>query len=158
MAACVYGQFRTAGFCAPSLKKHLFDIYHPDVFVCVDWDGERRLKKLYSPIGMEVHSEEETLKYNADRNYSIGEWYGIEEWPQYYVNIKQSLSMLFKGWRCREMLRKYEAEHGKYDVVFITRPDIKFLYIEPITIPKENTLYLPRVDAHQWPVGDDGLW
>lgn len=157
MAVCIYGQHRTAEFCAPSLKKFILDIYHPDVFVCSEWGGDI-LKRIYNPTGIEIYSEDETLKINANRNYSIGEWYNIIGWPQYHVNTKQALSSMFKGWRCREMLREYEIKHGDYDVVFVARPDVKFLYIDPITLPKENTLYLPRIDAHQWPADKDGIF
>ena len=156
MALCIYGQPRTMEFCAPSVKEHLLDVYHPDVFICSDEQGDK-MKELYNPVAIEIHADSEIWKSIGDRR----NWYGFTHpspgWPQFQIKPSLVLNFMFKGWRCGEMLRAYEAEHGQYDVVVTTRPDIKFLYIQPITMPEEKSLYIPRVDAHQWPIDESGL-
>ena len=157
MALCIYGHGRTFEFCAPSIKKLIIEPYNPDIFVCSDYN-RRGWETLYKLTGLEIAPDDEINRTVGDRGYPFGEWVSIPKWPQYYISISRQLNYLYRGWRCREMFRLHEAKYGKYDVVVVTRPDVKFLGIEPIEIPAKDRLYLPRIDAHQWEVDKDGLY
>jgi hypothetical protein len=151
IALCLYGQARTFEFCAPSVKKLIMDVYSPDVFICSDTQGDK-LKELYRPVSMEIISDSEVDSKLDKRGYP--EWASFPGWPQYHILISREMNYRYKEWRCGEMLKTY----GPYDVVVVTRPDIKFLHIDPITMPEENYLYLPKIDAHQWPADENGLF
>jgi len=157
IALCVYGQPRTFEFCFPSVKKHILDVYHPDVFIASDSQGDK-IKELYRPVTMEIHSPNEEWQFIGDRRYRYGVLVPCPGWlPQFPISPEQSLSFMFKGWRCREILKAYELEHGVYDIVIATRFDVKFLRIPPITIPEKNCLYIPHTDANLGPIDEQGL-
>lgn len=158
MAFCIYGQPRTWSFCFPSLKKHLLDVYHPDVFLCTDGEQEQ-MEKAYHPTAMEAISPEEQIKIIGKRF----EWYGDTlpnpgPYKDHPLKPKGDLLFLYKGWRCREMLRDYEQKHGAYDIVVSTRFDAKFLKIQPIKKPNKNTFYIPRVDAFGKSADNNGIF
>jgi hypothetical protein len=153
MALCIYGHSRTVEFCAPSVQKLLIEKYSPDVFICSNADGNV-IKKLYNPVEMEIHTDAEINKLTGVHTYPFGEWLAFPEWPQYHIHVPREVNFRYRGLICKQLMQKHEP----YDVVFVTRPDIKFLNIAPITVPKKNYLYLPRVDAHHWPVDENGLW
>ena len=156
MALCLFGQPRTMEFCAPSLKKLLLDVYHPDVFIC-STEQIDVMKKLYNPVKIETYSEDEIYKRMGDRKYKYVELVPIPGWPQMWINPRRELNYMWQGMKCKEMIAKYEMEHGIYDVVVATRFDVKFLYIQPITTPIKNCLYIPKIDAHQWEADKDGI-
>ena len=146
MALCIYGQPRTMEFCFPSVKEHILDVYHPDVFVAADSQGDR-IKELYNPVAMKIYSQEEEWKLIGDRRTKYGVSVPFPEFPQFPIRPPEDLSYLFKGWKCSELLREYEILHEKYDVVVGTRFDAKYLKIQRITVPKKDYLYLPSIDA-----------
>lgn len=147
VALCLYGQKRTYAFCAPSVYRNLIEPYDPDIFLCTD-DSGKEMQETYNPTTMEIYSPEEQMARIGDRI----NWYGDAvpnpgPYKDYPIHPKGDLMLLFKMWRCREMMREYETKHGEYDVVIGTRFDAKFLSIQPITKPEKNTIYIPRVDA-----------
>jgi hypothetical protein len=147
MALCIYGQPRTFLFCAPSLRKHLIEKYHPDIFIATDTQGDL-VRETYHPLAIEITSWEEEKKIIGQRWYRYGESVpNPGPYKDYPIIPFRDLSFLYKSWRCREMLRDHEAKHGNYDIVVSTRPDAKFLNIQPIKKPKKNTFYIPRIDA-----------
>ena len=151
MALCIYGQARSVEFCAPSVKKLITSVYSPDVFICSD-SSKDKLTELYNPTAINVMSNEQISSKLENRNYP--EWANYPGWPQYHIRVPQEMSYRYKAWLCGEMLKS----KGPYDVVIVTRPDIKFLHIDPITIPDKDCLYLPKIDAHQWPADENGLY
>lgn len=138
-ALLLAGQPRTFEYCFPSLKRHLLDIYHPDVFICSDDQG-KRLKELYQPAGIEIHSQDEIWQAIGDRRTRYTS-HSHETVPE------KDLSVMWKAWRLGEMLRGSEAQGGKYDTVIISRFDVKFNRIQPIGRADENLLYVPYINA-----------
>lgn len=155
-ALCVFGQPRTMEFCFPSLKKHILDVYNPDVFVASDSQGDR-IKELYHPVAIEIHSPNEENQIMGEHRLRYGVAVPFPEVPQCPISPPANLSYMFKGWRCRELLKAHELIHGKYDVIIATRFDAKFLYIQPVIMPEENCVYVPRIDACQNPINKFGL-
>jgi hypothetical protein len=156
VALCIFGQPRTFEFCFQSLKRHLLDPYKPDVFLASCYLDDR-LREVYKPVAMEIHSIEDEWGLIGNRRYKYGAQVPFPEYPQYPIRPPEDLSLMFKSLKCVEMLKKYEDEHGKYDVVISTRFDAKFLQIQSITIPEPNTLYVPRIDACQNVCDANGL-
>lgn len=156
MALCMEGQFRTAEFCFPSLYENLIKPYSPDIFVCTD-SNKDRIQELYHPVDMEIFTQEEINKIIGPRLHRYGDWVPFPEYPQYPICPPDDLSYLFKMKRSRDLMKYYEEKHQKYDVVVSTRFDAKFLYIQPITIPQKDCLYIPRVDACQNESDKNGL-
>jgi hypothetical protein len=146
VALCIFGQPRTFSFCFPSVKKHILEPYSPDVFIASDSQGDR-INALYNPVAVEIHSQDEEWQLIGERKNKYGTLVPFPEFPQYPISPPHDLSFMYKGWRCGELLKEYEATHGCYDVVIVTRFDTKFLYVQPITMPEENCLYLPTIDA-----------
>lgn len=146
MAFCMYGQPRTMEFCFPSQKNHILDVYHPDVFVCSDSHGDR-IRELYNPVAMEIHSLPEEASLMGEHRLRYGTvQHNDTPYPKF---PHQDLSVMFKAWRCGEMIKEHEKINGKYDILAATRFDTKYLSVEPIHTPVENSLYIPRVDANQ---------
>ena len=140
-ALLMCGQPRTMEFCFPSLKKHILDVYHPDVFLCSD-EQEERLRELFNPMRIDIHSQE---KIDAE----------VAELRAGYTNqpgdglVAKDLSIAWKVWRANQMKREIEAEFGfRYDTVMISRFDVKFKSIPDIGKAEENTIYVPRVGAY----------
>lgn len=157
MALCIYGHPRTMEFCAPSVKELIIKPYSPDVFICSSEQGDK-IKELYNPVALEIYTETEIYNAIGDRRYRYGRFIPQPGWHQFILQPDQTLNYLYRGQQCGKMLQKYEAIHGIYDVVVTTRFDIKFLHIQPIIMPEENSLYIPSIDAHQWPVDESGLY
>jgi hypothetical protein len=155
MALCIYGKARTFQFCSPSVKELILDVYHPDTFVCSEEQGDR-LRETYNTPFVEIREDRDILHQLGTPKYP--EWQEFPEWPQYHLYTPQEMCYRFRGQRCGEMLKAQEQKTGIYDVVLVMRPDIKYLYFQPITIPNKNTLYLPKTDAHQYTVDEKGLW
>jgi hypothetical protein len=65
---------------------------------------------------------------------------------------------MFLVTKCNELIKINEEKHGSYNIIVMVRFDVKFLHIQPIVAPKENVLYLPHIDANQWPVDKNGLY
>lgn len=157
MAVCIYGQPRNFEFCFPSLKKHLLNVYNPDVFICTD-SQKNRIMELYNPVAIKIYTQEEINKEIGPRRYMYGKIIPCPNWPTFQINPPNEMNLMFLVTKCNELIKSYEETHGSYDVIVMIRFDIKFLYIQPIIIPKENILYLPRIDANQWPVDKNGLY
>ena len=140
-ALLITGQPRTMEFCFPSLKKHILDVYHPDVFVVSD-EQEERLKELFNPIRIDVRSQE---AINAE----------VAELRIKYTNTPgdglaaKDLSCTWKLWRANRMKREIEVQSGfRYATVMITRFDVKFLSVPPIGKAAENRIHVPLVGAY----------
>ena len=94
MAFCIYGQPRTWSFCFPSLKKHLLDVYHPDVFLCTDGEQEQ-MEKAYHPTAMEAISPEEQLRRFKEREkigfkrfkITADDWRNRDKWEEYELAV-----------------------------------------------------------------------
>ncbi len=140
-ALLLVGQPRTMEFCFPSLKKHILDVYHPDVFACSDAEVDR-IVNLYNPTRFDVHDQQ-----YIDEQVAIRRSKFIP--PGGEVMPHKDLSIAWKVWRANEMKREHELQHGFiYDVVLLTRFDVKFAYVQPIDPPQPNTFYVPRVGAY----------
>lgn len=147
VALCLYGQPRTYGFCAPSLHEQIISKYNPDIFLCSD-DKENELRNTYHPTAMEIHSPQQIITAIGERMNRYGQTVpNPGPYKEYPVHPPRDLCYIYLIWRCREMLRNYEAKHGNYDVVIGTRFDAKFLSIQPIENVKPHTLYFPETDA-----------
>ncbi len=138
-ALLIAGQPRTFEFCFPSLQRHLLDVYCPDIFICTN-DQEARMRELYKPVAMEVIGTEECIAQGT----RLREGFGHPDMP-----AEAGLSVGYKFLRCTEMKREFEKKsHFVYDVVMISRFDVKFAHIQPIGHPAENVIYVPLVDAY----------
>ncbi len=147
-ALLLSGQPRTFEFCFPSLKEHILDVYHPDIFIVTDAtpDQERRLRELYKPVAME-NVDQETI--NAETARLRAEAGHPDPVPE------RVLSVAYKHLRCVQLKKDYEATHGSYDVVILSRFDVKFASVQKIGPVEEDVFYLPLVDAYpvvSWPV------
>lgn len=146
-AFCLTGQPRTFEYCYPSIQKFIIDVYHPDVFICIDGDAGERFSELYHPTEIHVVSEEENL--SAIR--------GMEE--KYTVRpieavVGNNVSLFYK-WKVCELLK---SEHGEYGVVIFGRPDMEIMSFDPAqTDMEKGTIYLPQVDALGNTFGNDGI-
>ena len=156
MALCLFGQPRTMEFCAPSLKKLLLDVYHPDVFIC-STEQMDIMKILYDPKNIEIYSEDEIYARMGNKRTKFPVVVPIPGWPQMCINPGRELNYMWQGMRCKEMIAEHEKKYGKYDVIVATRFDVKFLYIQPITKPLEDCFYVPKIDAHQWEADWKGI-
>jgi hypothetical protein len=138
-ALCFYGQFRTGDYCYPSIKKTILDINHPDIFIVSEGDGEH-IKEVYHPVSMETYSHAEIVRKVGSKKtkYKIHDWRAVPE---------KDVLVSWQNMRCEKLLDKYEKEHGKYDLVILGRFDTKILYVQTITKPDDNTLYVPYVNA-----------
>jgi hypothetical protein len=138
-ALCFYGQFRTGDFCYPSIKQNVLDISHPDVFIISESD-KKHLEELYHPVRMENPTHEEIWKKVGSKRtkYKIHDWRAVPE---------KDVAVTWQAMRCNKLLSDYEKEHGIYDVVMFARFDTKILYVQTITKPEENTLYVPYINA-----------
>ena len=140
-ALLMCGQPRTMEFCFPSLKKHILDVYHPDVFVCSD-EQKERLKELFDPIRIDVRSQEVI-------NVEYAEMRSRYHPPEAETMVPKDLSIAWKVWRANQMKREIEAELSfTYDVVMISRFDVKFKCVPAIGEAEENVIYVPRVGAY----------
>lgn len=147
-ALCLLGQPRTMEYCFPSQKKHILDVYNPDVFIVSD-EGRGRMTELYNPVAIEIHAQEKIWQEIGERRTSY-----VSHSPE--TKPESDMSVLWKAWRGGELLKEYESLHGIYDLVFISRFDVKFLRVPVITEIKENTLYVPQVNAYLSPPDSKG--
>lgn len=138
-ALCIAGLPRTMEYCFPSQKEHLLDVYHPDVFTFATAADRDRVVELYRPNMVCMLSEdfvlEEALKLRR----------GLSTIPYPPSALPSSYKML----QCVKNLRDWEhLGNFKYDVVFISRFDVKFKKIQPVEPPEQDTLYVPRVGGY----------
>jgi len=141
-ALLMCGQPRTMEFCFPSLKKHILDVYHPDVFISSD-EQKERLIELFQPIAIDIRTQAE-----IDREI---ECLRSKYLPTNLIPPVQpkDLSSAWKVYRAAEMKREYQNLMGfVYDVVLVSRFDVKFSKIPKIGTIKENTIYVPRTGAY----------
>jgi hypothetical protein len=150
IAFLLSGSPRTFRFCFPSVKKHILDVYNPDVFICTESD---EVLDLYNPVGWTEEGSQDAINKSAwDLRVSK---FGV---PKYDLLKEKDLSATYKSLRVSQSRQKYEEVMGfKYDVILNGRFDVKYLYVDPIGEVKENTIYIPKIDAHQQPIGEDGL-
>ena len=140
-ALLMCGQPRTMEFCFPSLKKHILDVYHPDVFVVSDEQRER-LEVLFNPLRIDVRSQEAINVEYQDLRRRYHE-------PEAELMQPKDLSIAWKYWRANRMKRETEVEFGfVYDTVILSRFDVKFRKVPPIGKAADNTIYVPRVGAY----------
>lgn len=149
VAFLLTGKSQTYEFCFPSTKKHILDVYHPDVFLCTD-TGHDGILDLYQPKDYDIRPSSEI--FNEATQLRVSK-HGV---PQYDLLKEKDLCTTWKGFRCNQLKQKYETS-SKYDVVILGRFDVKYLYIQPIEKVEENVLYIPSKDAHQQIPGTDGL-
>lgn len=140
-ALLMCGQPRTMEFCYPSLKKHILDVYQPDVFLVSD-DQPGRMQELFNPKQMQICGQEyiDEQVHEMRLDYSNTPNDGLTD---------KVLSINWKVWRANRMKRVEEVTGGfRYDTVILTRFDVKFKKIPPIGKAAENTIYVPKVGAY----------
>jgi hypothetical protein len=143
-ALLMCGQPRTMEFCFPSVKRHILDVYQPDVFVCSD-EQEERLGELFHPTAMDIRPQDEIDK-EVEMLRSMYAPYDHNVIPPIQT---KDLSAAWKVYRAAEMKREHEFMTGFiYDVVLISRFDVKFAGIQPIKNVEENVIYVPRTGAY----------
>jgi hypothetical protein len=113
---------------------------------------------LYHPVAKEIRDDEHEEAEMGEHKWRYGIRQPCPNQPRYPKFPHQDLSSLFKTYRCGEMLKAHEATHGIYDVVIGMRFDIKFLHIQPITLPDPNTIYLPIIDGNQGHADPNGIY
>lgn len=135
MARCallVTGQPRTFEFCFPSLKTHLIDKYSPDVFISTD-EKEKEIRELYKPIMIDVRSNDEVLSAAIEMREGFSS-----------VLPDAVISSGWKAWKAIQLMSEYQSKSDFiYDIVFLTRFDVKFLYIQNVISVRERTMYVP---------------
>lgn len=137
-ALLMCGQPRTVEFCFPSFKKNILDVYSPDVFLCSD-SSPKLLADLFNPVAMEV----------ASQDYILEQVRTLRKDHQPEVVPDKVLSIGWKLYRCVQLLKEYQIEKKiKYDVVIISRFDVKLLTVQRIKPARKNTIYIPKVDAY----------
>ncbi len=133
-ALLVYGQLREYDKCIDSIKKHLLDVLHPDVFVNV-WD--KRGHSLYSEEAKininftnEIIDKSDVIKhFNPIECHleSYDDWLNSLQNEYKTVMATEKKSATPKNYKiklCNIMKRKYEELNGfKYDCVIVFRPD-----------------------------------
>jgi hypothetical protein len=149
IAFLLSGSPRTFRFCFPSVKKHILDVYNPDVFICTE---SAEVLDLYNPIWYDIRPQSMINKEALELRISK---FGV---PKYDLLKEKDLSATWKSLRVGQLKREIEHKLGfKYDVILNGRFDVKYLHVDPIGEVKENTIYIPKIDAHQQPIGADGL-
>ncbi len=151
VAFLLTGNAQTYEFCFPSTKKHILDVYNPDVFLCTNTECVKTVE-LYHPKDYAILSSE----------FIIGEaiWFRTAKHgiPKYDLLKEKDLEANWKVLHCNMMKQSSElSSNFKYDVVIVGRFDVKYCYIQPIEKVEENVLYIPFKDAHQQFPGADGL-
>jgi len=140
-ALLICGQPRTMEFCYPSIKAHILDVYKPDVFICSD-EQKERLVELFNPVNIDIRTQEEI-------DIEIKVLRGKYVYPKDEIVPHKDLSISWKVYRAAQMKREYESLNGfEYDVVFITRFDVKFKSIQEVREIEENKIYVPKVGAY----------
>jgi len=141
-ALLIAGQPRTMEFCYPSLKRHILDVYQPDVFISTD-SQKARMLELFNPISISVRPQLQIHKLAARLRQPYLSKDGFE------TMVAKDLSIAWKVWRAAALKRAYEIQRGAaYDVVILTRFDVKFHCVPEIKTPAENTIHLPRKGAY----------
>lgn len=137
-ALLLTGQPRTYRYCFPSFQKHILEPYHPDVFICVDGE-EQGMRELFQPVDMHIVTPEEDKQAIGDRQSRYTK-HSSE------VVVWANISHVYKWKVCYSLMVNHATD---YDVVLMGRPDTFFKRINfDFSVPlKENTLYLPQVDA-----------
>lgn len=139
VALCMVVMPRTMEYCFPSQKAHILDVYSPDVFIGTSAKDVTGISLLYNPVKIESIPEDEIVRKAGDlRKGKV-----VIPFPPSILPGTYKLKMAM------ELKRIHEAQNGfTYDVVIITRDDVKITYIEPITEVAPNTLYVPRIGAY----------
>lgn len=138
IAVLLFGHLRTFEFCSKYLKKFVLDKYNCDVFIhtwdeidsqTVSWNNKTNVKQ-----NINEQIKEKMLAFYSPVSYKISKQ--IEK-PEIIVTSditgkKTSLNgmnFMFESLNEANNLRKeYEKEtNTKYDLVFVTRPDIAIL-------------------------------
>ncbi len=136
LALIINGQPRTFEFCFPSLKKHILDVYHPDVYICTD-DKEERIVELYKPTAIDVLTQEEIFDSAIPMRANIPSVMAIND-----------LSFNWKMQKAMARKSEYEAANNFiYDTVAITRFDVKFQSV-PDIVALSNTCHVPLIGGY----------
>lgn len=163
-ALCLSGQLRTFNLCYPSLKKHILDIYFPDIFIHT-WNtqGNVSLKRnnkedttthkenidveqlisLLNPKLMTISPYHNNMFDSLNNVSKPKKLYGI------YHENKGMIPMFYSIHQCNELKKQYEKKHNKtYDMVIRCRPDLEYLNYIPqhiINSYKKNkeTIFIP---------------
>lgn len=145
-ALIIAGQPRTFEFCYPSLKRHILDVYQPDVFISTDSHRDR-LTELYKPVGISVVEQEHLYNLAIEQRKSLPSAMAVND-----------LCVTWKVNTAMQMKTEHEQANGFfYDVVIRTRFDVKFKSVPEIKA-QENTLHVPTVGGY-WttPPADPGI-
>lgn len=135
IALLIAGQPRTFEFCFPSLKKHILDVYRPDIFISTDDYGDR-VYDLYKPTAMDIRSQEEIFDLAISKRGEIESVLPVND-----------LSIAWKVSKAAELKSDYEKQYNfTYDVVIRTRFDVKFKYVPQIKA--DNNFHVPIVGGY----------
>ncbi len=135
-ALLMVGQPRTVEFCFPSQKKHLLDAFNPDVFICSDAYGDR-LIELYNPV----------MRMIRDNEPIFNEACAMRKNQTVVPPI--NLSIAWKTYTASIMKKYWELVSGfTYDLVLLSRFDVKFNSTPSIDAVVENTFYTPIKGAY----------
>lgn len=135
-ALIIAGQPRTFEFCFPSLKKHILDVYRPDVFICTD-DLEDRITELYKPIAITVVNQEKIFDLAIEKRKSLPSILAVND-----------LSIAWKVNTAMQLKSTYEqAYHFTYDTVITTRFDVKFKSV-PTIKAKPGAFHVPLIGGY----------
>jgi len=148
IALILAGQPRTFKFCYPSFKRLIIDVYNPDIFIVSD-DKETELRQLYNPVAMEIKTQD----YINQQVAILRDKYRQVD-PQFEVIPAKDLSIAWKLYRAAQLKQEYEKIHGLYDIVIVTRFDIKFKSIQATENVDKNTIYVPKIGAY-WIIPPD---
>lgn len=150
-ALLICGQPRTMEFCYPSLKRHILDVYQPDVFLVSD-EQPGRMQELFNPKQMQICSQE----YIDEQVRAMR--LGYHNTPNDGL-VAKDLSIAWKLWHANRMKRVEEVEEGfRYDTVMLTRFDVKFHKVPAVGQAAENVIYVPRVGAYwETPPDEPGI-
>jgi hypothetical protein len=120
------------------------DVYNPDVFICTDGEGER-IRELYQPVSSIVIPQVEAYQNAMELREAL---------KLSPVVPEPVLSIAYKLMTANKLKSIYEIENNfVYDVVIVSRFDVKFAEVQEIKDLEDNTFYVPFIDAY--PVNSD---
>jgi peroxiredoxin family protein len=137
------GNSQTYEYCFPSTKKHILDVYHPDVFLCTN-EGHDKILSLYQPQDYCILPGEFILSMAMKLRVQK---HGV---PKYDLLKAKDLEANWKVRWCNLAKQQVEWSNDfRYDAVLVGRFDVKYCYVQPIEEVEESVIYIPMKDAHQ---------